>query len=131
MPAGASVGYAGEWTAERPSLIATLPIGYADGWTRAYWPGASALVRGRRVPLVGRVSMDSVCADVTDAADGGEIGMNEPFVLLGGQGDERITPVDLARLRQSIPNEVFCAFGPRLGRRTIGVEAHAQPPIEG
>ena len=131
MPAGASVGYAGEWTAERPSLIATLPIGYADGWTRAYWPGASALVRGRRVPLVGRVSMDSVCADVTDAADGGEIGMSEPFVLLGGQGDERITPVELARLRQSIPNEVFCAFGPRLGRRTIGVEAHAQPPIEG
>lgn len=116
MPAGAQVGYGGEWTAERPSLIATLPIGYADGWTRRYWPGASALCRGRRVPLVGRVSMDSVCVDVTDL---GEIGMDEPFVLLGGQGDERITPVELARLRGSIPNEVFCAFGPRLARRTV------------
>ncbi len=64
--AGTPVGYGSEWTATRPSVIATLPIGYADGWTRRYWPGASALVRGRRVPLVGRVSMDAVCADVTD-----------------------------------------------------------------
>lgn len=124
MPAGSSVGYGGEWTAERRSLIATLPIGYADGWTRAYWPGASALVRGRRVPLVGRVSMDSVSADVTDVvggAHGGGLGLDEPFVLLGGQGDERITPVELARRRGSIPNEVFCAFGPRLERRISGV----------
>ena len=120
MPAGASIGYGGEWTAERPSLIATLPIGYADGWTRRYWPGADALVRGRRVPLVGRVSMDSVCADVTDRR---RLGMDEPFVLLGGQGDERITPVELARLRDTVPNEVFCAFGPRLARRTVNAEA--------
>ncbi|MEX1171156.1 MAG: alanine racemase [Chloroflexota bacterium] len=122
VPAGTSIGYAGEWTAERPSLIATLPIGYADGWTRTYWPSASALVRGRRVPLIGRVSMDSVCADVTDvAAASGEVRPDETFVLLGGQGNERITPVDLARLRGSIPNEVFCAFGPRLARRVTGV----------
>ncbi len=122
LPAGASVGYGGEWTAERPSLIATLPIGYADGYTRHYWPGASALVRGRRVPLVGRVSMDSVCVDATDAAAAGEgeLRMDESFVLLGGQGDARITPVELARLRGSIPNEVFCAFGPRLERRVVG-----------
>lgn len=124
MSAGSTVGYGGEWVAERPSLIATLPIGYADGWTRAYWPGASALVRGRRVPLVGRVSMDSVSADVTDVVGGphaGQLGLDEPFVLLGGQGDERITPVELARLRRSIPNEVFCAFGPRLPRRIVGI----------
>jgi alanine racemase len=124
MLAGESVGYGGEWTAERPSLIATLPIGYADGWTRQYWPGAQALVRGRRVPLVGRVSMDSVSVDVTDA---GEVGMGEPFVLLGAQGDERITPGELARLRGSIPNEVFCAFGPRLGRRTLGAAEDGAP----
>jgi alanine racemase len=121
MPAGASVGYGGEWTATRRSLIATLPIGYADGWTRRYWPGAEALVRGRRVPVVGRVSMDSITLDVTDIAhEGGELRMDEPFVLLGVQGDERITADDLARLRGSNPNEVFCAFGPRLTRLTIG-----------
>jgi alanine racemase len=122
MPTGSPIGYGGEWVAERPSLIATLPIGYADGWTRRYWPGASALVRGRRVPLIGRVSMDSVCVDATDAAGDGDLTLQEVFVLLGGQGPERITPVELARLRGSIPNEVFCAFGPRLGRITVGDE---------
>jgi alanine racemase len=117
VPAGASVGYGGEWTAERRSVIATLPIGYADGWTRSYWPMASALVRGRRVPLVGRVSMDSVCADITDV---GEIAMDEEFVLLGGQGAERITANELAGLRGSIPNEILCSFGPRLPRVYVG-----------
>jgi alanine racemase len=110
---GTPVGYGQEWRAGRRSLIATLPIGYADGWTRRYWPGAEALVQGRRVPLVGRVSMDSVCADVTDVPG---VGPADEFVLLGAQGSERITAHDLARLRGSIPNEVFCAFGGRLRR---------------
>jgi alanine racemase len=116
VPAGSTIGYGGEWTTERPSRIATLPIGYADGWTRAYWPGATGLVRGRRVPLVGRVSMDSVCADVTDVPG---IGYDDEIVLLGEQDGERITASDLARLRGSIPNEVFCAFGPRLPRIAV------------
>lgn len=117
VPAGATVGYGREWTATRPSRIATLPIGYADGWSRRSWPGASALVRGRRVPLIGRVSMDSVCADVTDV-DG--VTADEPFVLLGRQGDEHITPNEVARIRGSIPNEVFCSLGPRtLDRRVV------------
>ncbi|HVL54284.1 MAG TPA: alanine racemase [Vitreimonas sp.] len=113
VPSGASIGYGREWTTERPSVIATLPVGYADGWARRYWPGASALVRGHRVPLVGRVSMDSVCADVTGVPD---VRFEDEFVLLGIQGTERITANELARLRESIPNEVFCAFGPRLPR---------------
>ena len=113
IPDGASVGYGGEWTAERPSRIATLPIGYADGWTRASWPGASVLVRGRRVPLVGRVSMDAICVDVTDVEG---VTAEEEFVLLGTQGNDRISPGDVARQRGTIPNEVFCAFGARLPR---------------
>jgi len=129
MSPGATVGYGREWTAERESVVATLPIGYADGWTRAYWPGAWALVRGRRAPLIGRVSMDSVCADVTDVAASGEITLEDEFVLLGSQGSERITANELARLRRSITNEVFCAFGPRLPRVYLdesGVVAVAQ-----
>lgn len=120
LPAGSPVGYGGEWVAARRSLIATLPIGYADGWTRRYWPGASALVRSQRIPLVGRVSMDSVCADATDVAADGDLGLDDVFVLLGGQGDERITPNELASIRGSLPNEVFCAFGSRLARVTVG-----------
>lgn len=116
MAAGATVGYGREWTAERPSLVATLPIGYADGWTRSYWPGSYALYRGRRVPLVGRVSMDSVCVDVTDVAAEGEPRMDEQYVLLGAQGEERITVNDLARRRGTIPNEVLTSFGARLAR---------------
>ncbi len=123
LPAGATVGYGGEWRAERPSIIATLPIGYADGWTRSSWPGASGLLRGRRVPLVGRVSMDSVCADVTDVAVDGEVTLDEELVLLGGQGAARITPGELARLRGTIPNEVFTGFGSRLPRVYLGEEA--------
>ena len=117
MPAGGSVGYGGEWTGDRPSRIATLPLGYADGWTRSFWPGGSALVRGRRVPLIGRVSMDSVCADVTDV---GDVTLEDEFVLLGGQGAERITPNELALRRGTIPNEIFCSFGPRLPRVYVG-----------
>jgi alanine racemase len=117
MPAGSTIGYGSEWTAARASLVATLPIGYADGWSRTYWPGAEALVHGRRVPLIGRVSMDSLCADVTDV---GEVAHDDEFILLGTQGEERITASDLARLRGTVTNEVFCDFGPRLERRPVG-----------
>jgi alanine racemase len=120
VEAGTPIGYGSEWTTTRPSRIATLPIGYADGWARHSWPGAEALVRGRRVPLVGRVSMDSVCVDVTDV-DG--VGPDDPFTLLGTDGDERITVDDLARHRRTLPNEVFCAFGPRLPRVVVGDDA--------
>lgn len=113
VASGASVGYGSEWTAQRPSSIATLPIGYADGWTRAYSPGASALVQGRRVPCVGRVSMDAVCVDVTDVENAS---LADEFVLLGAQGHERITFDELARIRGSIPNEVMASIGPRLPR---------------
>lgn len=117
IPAGATVGYGGEWTAGRPSLIATLPIGYADGWTRSTWPGGEALVRGVRVPIVGRVSMDSTCADVTGVPG---VGLDDEFVLLGAQGNERITVNEVAALRRSIPNEVMASIGPRIPRRLVG-----------
>lgn len=120
VPTGGSVGYGGEWTAARPSLIATLPIGYADGWTRQYWPGGSALVRGQRVPIAGRISMDSTTVDVTDVPD---VGMDDEFVLLGRQGTDRITANELARDRRSIPNEVLATLGPRLPRVYVGAGA--------
>lgn len=117
IPEGAAVGYGGEWVAARPSRIATLPIGYADGWPRSSWPGGSVLVRGRRVPIVGRVSMDSVCVDVTDLD---RLDPNEEFVLLGAQGEERITANEVSILRGTIPNEVLSSLGVRLPRRYIG-----------
>ena len=116
LPRGSRVGYGGEWLAERPSIIATLPIGYADGWPRSSWPGSEAIVRGRRVPLIGRVSMDSVCVDLTDA---GDVTMDDEVVLLGAQGGERIAVNEVAERRGTIPNEVLATLGPRLPRRYL------------
>ncbi|MDP8904772.1 MAG: alanine racemase [Chloroflexota bacterium] len=110
---GTGVGYGSHWRAERTSRIATLPVGYGDGWARASWPGSSVLVRGRRVPLVGTVAMDAVMADVTDVA---QAGLEDEFVLLGQQGDELITAAELARLRNTISWEIVTAMAYRLPR---------------
>jgi alanine racemase len=110
---GVPVGYGGRWTSDRPSRVATLPLGYADGWPRASHPGAQALVRGRRVPLVGSVAMDAVIADVTDVP---EADWSDEFVLLGSQGEDTITAGELARLRTTIPWEVLATMADRLPR---------------
>jgi alanine racemase len=117
VPAGGSVGYGGEWTAGRDSVIATLPLGYSDGWARAYWPGGEVLVRGRRVPIAGRVSMDAISVDVTGVPG---VGLDDEYVLLGAQGGERVTADELARLRHSISYEVISTLGPRIPRRYAG-----------
>jgi alanine racemase len=66
VPEGDSVGYGAAWVAERPSRIATVAIGYADGYPRSAASGTPVLVAGQLCPLVGRVSMDMICVDVTD-----------------------------------------------------------------
>jgi alanine racemase len=112
VAAGTRVGYGGTWSAVRPSRIATLPVGYGDGYVRAYAPG-SVLVRGRRVPLVGVVSMDACMVDVTDVP--GVDGSDEA-VLLGSQRDDAIDPRELARRRTTIPWEVLTGMAVRLTR---------------
>jgi alanine racemase len=113
VPAGAPVGYGGLWTAPRDSRVATLPVGYGDGFARTYQPGGEALVRGQRVPLVGSVAMDAIEADVTDVPG---VSTEDEFVLLGPQGNERITADDLARRRNTIAWEVLTGITPRLTR---------------
>jgi len=113
FPAGTPVGYGGTWVTPRESVIATLPVGYGDGWSRAYSPGAKALVRGRRVPLVGTVAMDAVMADVTEIPG---VGLGDEFVLLGKQGHESIDANELARLRNTIPWEVVTTMSFRVPR---------------
>ena len=115
LPAGWGISYGPSFTTSRPSRIATLPIGYGDGWVRAFSNNAEALVRGRRVPLVGNVAMDAVMADVTDVP-GAPVGVGDEFVLLGRQGAERITAADLARARGTISWEVVTSLAARLPR---------------
>jgi alanine racemase len=111
--AGTSVGYGGRWVAARESVIATLPVGYGDGWARSSSPGSWALVRGRRVPLVGTVAMDAVMADVTEVADRS---LDDEYVLLGSQDTETISAEEVARTRNTIPWEVVTSMAYRLPR---------------
>ena len=113
VPAGGTVGYGGTWRATRPSRVAILPLGYGDGFARASAPGAWALVRGRRAPLVGVISMDALAVDVSDVPGVDE---RDELVLLGGAGDDRITVADLARTRNTIAWEVLSGMAARLTR---------------
>jgi alanine racemase len=113
VPPGTAVGYAGAWIAGRASTIATLPIGYADGWSRASSPGTSVLVEGKRAPVVGRVSSDSLTADVTGIAG---VGLDSEFTLLGSNGRDEITADAVADVRRTISWEVLHQLGARLAR---------------
>ena len=115
LPAGAGVSYGPTFRTARPSRIATLPLGYGDGWSRGHSNRASAIVRGRRVPLVGNVAMDAVMADVTDVP-GPPVDTAEEFVLLGSSGGERITAAELAQQCTTISWEVVTGMSRRLPR---------------
>ncbi len=112
---GEAVGYGGRWRAARPSRIGVVGVGYADGYPWRAAGSAEALVDGRRVPLVGAVSMDLLAVDLTDvsAAIGDEV------VLVGRQGGEEIRVEELARHGGTIPYEIVCSLRLRLPRRFI------------
>lgn len=115
VPAGTRVGYGGRWTAARPSRLAIVPVGYADGYPWRLGAGSEALVAGQRVPLAGSVSMDMLAVDVTGT--GATVG--DPVVLLGCQGEATISVVELADRVGTIPYEILCLLGLRLPRRYL------------
>ncbi len=115
LPAGTGISYGPSFVTARPSRIATLPLGYADGYARALSNRGSALVRGWRVPVVGTVAMDAVMTDVTDVP-GPPVDVDDEFTLIGAQGAERIEVADLARERTTISWEVVTAMSRRLPR---------------
>jgi alanine racemase len=107
--AGDYVGYGRTFRSTRSTLLAVLPVGYADGYDRSLSNGARTIVRGVRAPVVGRVCMNMMMIDVSDvpgAAEGDEV------VLLGSQGDESVTAEDLARLAGTINYEIVTRAAP-------------------
>jgi alanine racemase len=112
LPAGATVSYGGLWRAPRPSRIATLPIGYADGYPR-HVESAEVLVRGRRAPVVGAVCMDMLMVDVTDVP-GAAVG--DVVTLIGGDGAASITVDEVARWAGTISYEILCGISKRVPR---------------
>jgi alanine racemase len=111
---GWSAGYGRRWAAQGATWVATLPIGYGDGWRRALTNDCDVLVGGRRAPLVGTVSMDNVTVDLgaeTDVAPG------DVAVLIGAQGGERISAEEVAGRLGTINYEVTCGLTARVPRK--------------
>jgi alanine racemase len=118
LQAGERVSYGLRHTLARDTRVATVPIGYADGVPRALGlAGQEVLIGGRRHPMVGVVTMDQLLVDVGPASD---VRRGDEVVLLGAQGDERISPQDWADRLGTIAYEVVCGLGPRVERRYGG-----------
>jgi len=111
LPRGSAIGYGTTFHTARESRIATLPVGYADGYRRTLSNNAEVLVRGQRAPVVGRVSMDLVTIDVTDV----EAAAGDEVVLLG----DSISADELAAKANTISYEIFCGLTARVPRRYV------------
>jgi alanine racemase len=111
-----AVSYGGTWTSPRDSVIATLPVGYADGYNRMLSNRAEVLVRGRRAPVVGTVCMDMCMVDVTAIP---EASLHDEVVLLGRQGEQEISARELAAICGTIPYEILTSVGTRVPRAVI------------
>ena len=109
---GESIGYGGRFVARRPTTMAVVPAGYADGLDTRLEGRGFVLVHGRRVPIVGSVSMDMITLDVT----GMPVEPGDEVVITGRQGDDEITVGEMARWVGTIPYELLCRVGPRVAR---------------
>ncbi len=114
VDAGDTVGYGAKWKASEKRRVATVAIGYADGVHRARSNRGDVLVRGRRTPLIGTVSMDAITLDVTDVPG---VQTGDTATLIGADGGERITAEEVAEWSGTISYEVLTSIGPRVERR--------------
>ena len=110
---GTGVGYGGDYVASRSTRIAILPVGYADGVNRLLAPGGNVLLRGRRIPFAGRISMDLTAVDIGSSS---EAAVGDEVCLIGRQGSEEITVGEFAAACSTIPYEALCRIGPRVPR---------------
>jgi alanine racemase len=115
LPEGHGVSYGPTWRAPRPSRIATLPLGYGDGWPRSLSNRAEVLIRGMRVPVVGNVAMDATMIDVS-LVPGRPVDIDDEVVLIGRQGKAEISAAEVARWRTTNSWEVVTAMSARLTR---------------
>jgi len=106
-------GYGAKFVAERPTTIAVVPAGYADGLDLRLAGRGAVLIRGRRAPIVGSVCMDMLMVDVTDMRD---VSPGDEVVIVGAQGDDRIDVREMAATIGSIPWEILCRVGSRIER---------------
>jgi alanine racemase len=113
LPAGSTIGYGCTYVTSTPTRVALVPVGYGDGYHRAFSNNGFVLVRGQRAPIVGRVSMDQITVDATDI-DG--VTQDDEVVLIGTQGGKSATADELAALIGTINYEITTSLLPRIPR---------------
>ena len=121
LPAGRQIGYGGTYTTTRETKVATIPVGYADGYHRVLSGRFHVLIRGRKAPILGRICMDQMMVDVTDIPD---VAMEDPVVLIGTQGEETISIEQMASACGTINYEIMCGIQRRVPRIYL---KHGQP----
>ena len=123
LEAGREISYGGTYVTQKPTMVATVPVGYADGYRRSLSSKFYVLIRGRRAPILGRVCMDQMMVDVTDIPD---VQVDDRVVLVGRDGSERISMEDIAQAADSFNYEFVCGISRRVPRfyRSGGVVTH-------
>ncbi|CAM3636591.1 alanine racemase [Cohnella lubricantis] len=133
VPAGEGISYGGRYVTRRAERVGTIPIGYADGFSRMLSGKAEVLLRGKRVPVLGSICMDQcmIGLDAAELGGTGRVEVGEEVVVIGGQGDERITTEEVAAKLGTIPYEVTCMIAARVPRvyRKNGERVGAENPI--
>ena len=113
LPAGREISYGGTYVTTKPTRVATVPVGYADGYRRSLSGKFYVLIRGKRAPILGRVCMDQMMVDVTDIPG---ITLNDKVVLVGRSGEEQITVEQIAAAADSFNYEFICGISRRVPR---------------
>ena len=113
---GESVGYGRTWVAPRATRVATVPVGYGDGYSRRLSNRGFVVIGGRRLPIAGRVCMDQLMVDLGGGAPARRVRVGDPVVLLGADDGQEITAAEMAGWLETIPYEVTCAIAPRVTR---------------
>ena len=113
VEAGTSIGYSRSYVTDKQTKVATVPIGYADGFRRDFSNGWEVLIRGKKVPIIGKVCMDSFMVDVTDVEN---VSLGDEVIIWD---DENITLDELAERCNTINYEILCTISPRVPRKFI------------
>ena len=113
LPADREISYGGTFTTSRPTIVATIPVGYADGYRRNLSGKFHVLIRGRRAPILGRICMDQMMVDVTHIPG---VAINDKVVLVGKYGDEEITMEQIAAVADSFNYEFVSGISRRVPR---------------
>jgi len=118
VPKGTSISYGREYITDSETTIATLPVGYADGYPMALSNKGKVLINNKEYQIAGRVCMDHCMIDVGDD----KISVDDEVILIGSQGENSFFIEDVARLLDTIPYEIMCGIAPRVPRIHVGIE---------